>query len=420
MPYNVRQFGAVADGETRTTEQLQAAIDACAKAGGGTVLVPAGEYVTGTLWMRSHVTLHLEAGATLLGSHEPDDFPIWSSEWEGPGVKPGRASLICGEGLENVAITGRGAIDGRGQMWWDSQRLEPGVLRRPLLVRFVDSRNVLVETVTLRNSPMWTLSPLACDNVTVRGVTIHNPPDSPNTDGVNPDSCRNVRISDCHIDVGDDCITIKSGKETDGRRELRPCENICVTNCTLVHGHGGVVIGSEISGSIRNVVIGNCIFNGTDRGIRIKARRGRGGVVEDIRASNLVMDGVLCPIVVNLFYGCGAWGEAKVTDTHAYPVDEGTPRFRRLSFSHITARRAKYAAAYVLGLPEMYVDDLTISDTSIYLDETNTEAGQPAMSPVCGEHCRSGIVARHTRGLTLRDVRVFGQIGDAVNISDSV
>ena len=167
---------------------------------------------------------------------------------------------------------------------------------------------MLIEGVTFRNSPMWTVSPLACDNVVIRAVTVINPPDSPNTDGINPDSCRNVRISDCYVDVGDDCITIKSGKEDDARRELRACENIAVTNCTLLHGHGGVVIGSEISGSVRNVAISNCIFVGTDRGIRIKARRGRGGVVEDIRASNLVMDGVHCPIVVNLFYGCGAWG----------------------------------------------------------------------------------------------------------------
>jgi polygalacturonase len=419
VTFNVKQFGAVSDGETPTTAQLQSAINACGAAGGGTVLVPAGGYVTGTLWLRSRVTLHLEAGATLLGSQRPDDFPVWSSRWEGPGVKPGRAALICGENLDDVAITGRGTIDGRGRMWWDAQRREPGSLRRPLLVRLVDSRNVLVEGVTLRNSPMWTLSPLACDNVAVRGVTIHNPPDSPNTDGINPDSCRNVRVSDCHVDVGDDCIAIKSGKEDDGRRELRPCENVAVTNCTLVHGHGGVVIGSEISGSVRNVVISNCVFVGTDRGIRVKARRGRGGGVEDVRATNLVMDGVLCPIVVNLFYGWGAWGESKVTDLNPHPVDAGTPRFRRLSFSHITARRARYAAAYILGLPEMAVEDVTITDALLQLDPANAEAGQPAMASVCAEHCRAGVIARYTRGLTLRNVTVREQLGPPVDVTDS-
>jgi polygalacturonase len=419
MPYDVKQFSAISDGQTLTTQHLQAAIDACGAAGGGTVIVPAGRYVTGSLWLRSNVTLHLESGAVLLGSQRFDDFPKWSSRWEGPGVKQSRASLICGEGLENIAITGRGTIDGRGKIWWDSQRREPGVARRPILVRVVDCRNVLVEGVTLKNSPMWTLSPLACDNVNIRGVTIINPPDSPNTDGINPDSCHNVRISDCHVDVGDDCITIKSGKETDGRRELRACENVTITNCTLMHGHGGVVVGSEISGSIRNIAISNCVFVGTDRGIRIKARRGRGGVVKDVRASNLVMDGVNCPIVVNLFYGCGAWGEKKVTDRSSHPVNEGTPRFRRLRYSNITARRVKFAAAYVMGLPEMFVEDMVVENSSFLMDPDNTEAGEPAMAPDVGLHCRAGFIAKNVEKLTLRNVDVSDQLGPAVTVSDS-
>src|SRR5262249_28481439 len=132
MHYNVLDFGALPDGETLTTKQIQRAIDTCGTLGGGTVLIPSGNYVTGTLWLRSNLTLHLEAGATLLGSQNFDAFPKWSSQWEGPGVKQGRAALICGEGLENIAITGRGTIDGRGKIWWESQLKEPGVARRPL------------------------------------------------------------------------------------------------------------------------------------------------------------------------------------------------------------------------------------------------------------------------------------------------
>ena len=368
--------------------------------------------------MRSNITMHLEAGATLLGSQNVEDFPIWSSDWEGPGVKKSRAAMICGEGLENVAITGRGTIDGRGQMWWQSQRREPGKLRRPLLCRLIDCRNVLIEGVTFRNSPMWTVSPLACDNVVIRGITVLNPHDSPNTDGINPDSCRNVRISDCHVDVGDDCITIKSGKEDDGRRERRACENIAITNCTLLHGHGGVVIGSEISGSVRNIAISNCVFVGTDRGIRTKARRGRGGVVEDVRANNLVMDGVLCPIVVNLFYGCGAWGEKKVTDQSAHAVDEATPRFRRLRYSNITARRIKFAAAYILGLPEMYVEDVIIENSSFFLDSENRTAGVPAMAPGVPQLCRAGLIARNVEKLTMRNLDISDQLGPAISVND--
>jgi hypothetical protein len=417
MQYNVKQFGATGDGATNDTASLQATLDRCSAEGGGTVTVPAGNYVTGSLWLRSNLTLHVQAGATLLGSRTVDDFPVWTSKWEGPGVKPGRAALLCGEGLDNVAVTGRGTIDGRGDMWWDSYRAAPGKLRRPFLCRFVDCRNVLIEGVTFRNSPMWTVSPLACDNVTISRITVVNPPDSPNTDGINPDSCRNVRISDCHVDVGDDCITIKSGKEDEGRRQLRPCENITVTNCTLEHGHGGVVIGSEMSGSIRNVTISNCIFVGTDRGIRIKARRGRGGVVEDVRASDLVMDRVLCPIVLNLFYGCGAWGDPKVEDQTAQPVNEGTPRFRRLRFSNITARRIQYAAAYMVGLPEMFNEDVICENCSFFMDPDCTTGGAPAMAPGVADHCRAGVIARSIKRLTLRNIDISDQLGPAITIS---
>lgn len=417
MPFEVTRFGAQGDRPDVQTAELQAAIDACASAGGGTVLFPAGTYVTGALQLRSNVTIHLEAGATLRGSEREDDFPLWTSKWEGPNAVAGRRPLIGGEGLENVAITGRGTIDGHGKVWWERHRRVHDC-PRPWLIRLVDSKNVLIDGITCRNSPFWTVSPLACDNLTVSNVTIINPPDSPNTDGVNPDSCSNVRISNCHIDVGDDCITLKSGKEDDHRANLRACENIAITNCTLVHGHGGVVVGSEVSGSVRNVAISNCVFVGTDRGIRLKARRGRGGIVEDVRVSNLVMDGVLCPIVINLFYGCGNPTPESVDDTIVPPVDATTPRFRRLRFSNITALRAKYAAMYVLGLPEMFVEDVACSDVMIHLDPNNTEAGQPAMSPIVPNMCRAGVVVRNARGLTLRNVEIAHQVGEALHVSD--
>lgn len=420
MSYDITQFGAVADGKTYAGHAIQSAIDAAGAAGGGTVLVPPGTFLTGSLVLRSNVSLHLEPGSRLLGTGNPEHYPLWRSRWEGDAHdgQPGRAPMIGGEGLRNVAITGRGTIDGAGQWWWKNMKTMSPPNVRPTLIRFVDCYNLRIEGITVTNSPSWTVTPLACDNVTINGITVINPPDSPNTDGINPDSCRNVRISDCHIDVGDDCITIKSGKETDNRRKYQACENITITNCTLLHGHGGVVIGSEITGSVRNIAISNCVFIGTDRGIRIKARRGRGGVVEDIRASNLVMDGVLCPIVVNLFYGCGAWGDRKVTDTGPMPVNEGTPRFRRFRFSNITARRVKFAAAYVLGLPEMFVEDMVISDCSLYLDPDNTLAGEPAMASVVAKHCRAGLIARNVDQLVLRNVDVSHQIGPAFSVEN--
>jgi polygalacturonase len=421
MPYDVTEFGATGNGVAFDGRAIQRAIDAAAGAGGGTVVVPAGRFLSGSIVLRSDITLHLEAGAVLLGTGNPEHFPLWRSRWEGDdaGGQPGRMPLIGGEGLRNVAITGRGTIDGAGKWWWDNLKTMSPPNVRPTLLRFVDCYNVRVEGITAVNSPSWTVTPLACDNVTITGITVINPPDSPNTDGINPDSCRNVRISDCHIDVGDDCITIKSGKETDRRRQFRPCENVTITNCTLLHGHGGVVIGSEITGCVRNVAISNCVFVGTDRGIRIKARRGRGGVVEDIRASNLLMDGVLCPIALNLFYGCGAWGDRKVTETGPMPVDDGTPRFRRFRFSQITARRVKYAAAYILGLPERFAEDIVVSDSSFLLDPENTESGTPDMASVVGRHCRSGFVARNVDGLVLRDVDVSDQVGPAFRVENA-
>ncbi len=399
------------------TAALQRALDACGESGGGTLVVAPGRYITGTLWMRSNVTLHLEPGSVLTGAKDVAAFPVSTSRWEG-AAEPSHAGLIAGEGVHNIAITGRGIIDGTGPFWWDLFRQGRLQQFRPRLIRIVDCRDVLIDGITLTDSPAWAVNPTACDNVTITRLTIRNPADSPNTDGINPDSCSNVRISDCHIDVGDDCIAIKSGKEDDRRSRLRACENITITNCTMLHGHGGVVIGSEMSGDVRNVVISNCVFVGTDRGIRLKTRRGRGGVIENIRVCNVMMDGVLCPIVVNMFYGCGAWGEPKVEVRSAYPVDSGTPRIRRLRYGNITARNVKYAAAYVLGLPEMPVEDVGLSDISIELDPDNTQSGAPAMAPGVDGFCRAGMVLQHVRGLRLRNIDIVNHLGPRVLLRD--
>jgi polygalacturonase len=252
-----------------------------------------------------------------------------------------------------------------------------------------------------------------CDNVTIDRLTIHNPPDSPNTDGINPDSCRNVHISNCHIDVGDDCITLKSGSEALPPERRTPCENITITNCTLAHGHGGVVIGSETSGGVRNVVIANCVFTGTDRGLRLKSRRGRGGLVEDIRASNLIMDGVLCPFSLNLYYACGRWGDPFVADKTAQPVDEGTPRFRRITLSHVSARQAAVAAGFAWGLPEQPVEDLTLIDYRVSMN-AGAPGGYPDMADGLEWLRAAGLHLRNIRGLRLDAVDVCGQSGPAL------
>ncbi len=407
--FNVKDFGATGDGATNDTSALQAAVEAASQVGGGTVFVPASQYVTGSIFLRDNITLFIDAGAVLLGSENIADYPLVTMRWEGV-TKPTRAPLITGDGLHHIAVIGRGVINGRGEMWWTLHRAKTLDAPRPRLIAFANCTNVLIQDLTLLNSPAWTINPVRCENVTVDHVTISNPPDSPNTDGINPDSCRNVHISNCHIDVGDDCVTIKSGIETEARELYAPCENITVTNCTMVHGHGGVVIGSEMSGGVRNVVISNCVFVGTDRGIRLKSRRGRGGIVEDIRVTNLVMTDVLCPFTMNLYYHVNKRGDPFVSDKQPQPISDGTPIFRRIHFSHITARNAQSAAAFVYGLPEMPIEDISFADVSIAL-ATNAQASAPDMADDIPPMQRVGLWARNVRGLRLRDVRVENQIG---------
>jgi len=415
--YNVIDHGAIGDGQALETQAIQSAIEACNQAGGGTVYFPAGHYVTGPIFLRSNVTLHLDAGATLLGSENPADYPVIDGRWEGADQKT-FAPLITGYNLKNIAIVGRGTIDGRGSLWWKRHREKKLTYPRPRLISFSNCANVLIEGITATNSPAWTINPIHCENVNVDKVTVINPADSPNTDGINPDSCRYVRISNCYVSVGDDCITIKSGTQDNGRDHLSPCEHITITNCTMAHGHGGVVIGSETSGDVRNVVISNCVFTETDRGIRMKSRRGRGGVIEDIRVSNIVMQDVLCPFTMNLYYACGAWGDKTVADKQPHPVDDGTPRFRRIHLSNITARDAKYAAAFLYGLPEMPVEDISFSDISISMSP-DAEAGHPEMADDMELMQRAGFFVCNARRLRLHNIEVSGQLGPALMLKDS-
>ncbi|MBN1887677.1 MAG: glycoside hydrolase family 28 protein [Thermoflexales bacterium] len=415
--FNVLDYGAAGDGLTLDTRAFQAAIRACRQVGGGTVYVPAGRYVIGSIFLDSHVTLYLEAGATILGSENVQDYPVVEGRWEGTDRET-YAPLIAGSDLVNVAVVGRGTIDGRGEGWWKLHREKALAYPRPRLISLTRCVNVLIEGITLANSPAWTVNPVNCENVTVDKVTILSPADSPNTDGINPDSCRNVHISNCYISVGDDCIAIKSGQEDNGRQNLTPCENITITNCTMAAGHGGVVIGSEMSGGVRNVVISNCVFTQTDRGIRFKSRRGRGGVVEDIRVTNIVMTGVLCPFTMNLYYACGAWGDEVVSDKRPRPVTEGTPHFRHIHLANITARGARYAAAFLYGLPEAPVEDVSLSDVSISMSP-DAEEGYPEMADDMELMQRAGLFIRNARGLRLHNVEVTQQLGPALSVGDS-
>ena len=331
-------------------DAIQRAIDAAAARGGGRVSVPAGEYETAGLVLRSNVELHLEAGAVLRFVDDFDAYPVVNIRWEGY-EQPCHRPLVYAKNEVNVALTGLGTLEGQGKKWWTAFRAKTLSAARPCAVCFEDCTRVRMSDFVVRNSPSWTIHPVRCEDVTIDKLTIVNPFDSPNTDGIDPESCRNVRITGCHIDVGDDCIAVKAG--TEDALENVPCENIAITGCTMVHGHGGVVLGSEMSGGIRRVSIAGCVFDGTDRGIRIKSRRGRGGAVEDVSVTGVVMNDVLCPLVVNLMYFCGKDGKLPiVSDPNAQPVTEKTPHVRRIRMADIVVTNAKSAAACLYGLPE--------------------------------------------------------------------
>ncbi|MEK5477291.1 glycoside hydrolase family 28 protein [Paenibacillus sp. FSL R5-0407] len=415
--YDITDYGAVGDGQTLSTAAIQSAIDAAGAAGGGTVFVPAGTYVTGAIFMKSYIELNLSPGAVLSFSTNPEHYPVVTSRWEGV-LQQVHASCVFGQDLENIAITGSGKLDGNGQPWWDKKRNTPEELEypRPKLISFDGCRRVTLRDLNLVNSPSWTVNPIRCHDVTIDNLSIWNPADSPNTDGIDPESCRNVRISNCHIDVGDDCIAIKAG--TEDTAERISCENITIANCTMVHGHGGVVLGSEMSGDIRNVTITGCVFQHTDRGIRLKSRRGRGGIVEDIRISNIVMDDVLCPFILNLYYFCGPRGKDKyVWDKNPYPVTEETPRFRRIHFANITARRVHAAAGFLYGLAEQYISEITFDHIDISMAE-NAIPGVPAMMTGIREMNNRGFFLGNVRDIRFHHVTIEKHEGPAIHVEN--
>lgn len=377
MPVNVKEFGAIGDGESTDTRAIQNAVDACADNGGGTVIVPPGDYVTSPVFLRSNTEFRISAWATLLGSKSFEEYPLIRSR-DG-GIEREMYALLTAEDAENVAITGRGTVDGRGAAWWKPYRQDQEVFAeydlnredqypppeevtiqspRPRLITLIRCEDVLIRDLTLRNSPCWTVHPLYCETVTVDNVSIFNPEDSPNTDGINPDSCRNVRISNCHLDVGDDCVTLKSGYDEDGLRVDEPLENVVVTDCTMKLGHGGVVIGSETSGDVRNVAVSNCVIDRTYRGLRVQTARGRGGVIENVRASNIVMHDIQ--------------KEALTVSTH-YDSDPGPPESQSeavpevsdVHYSGIVVDGVDTAAT-VRGLPEQRVENVTLANARIH------------------------------------------------------
>ena len=405
--FTITDFGAVGDGVTDNTEAFRKAIAACTEAGGGKVIIPAGLWLTGPIILASRLELHAQAGATIMFSTNFDDYPLILSTYEGwETVRC--TSPLDGEGLEDIAITGPGVFDGGGDAWryvkkwkltelqwnkltktgvvdgdswWpteqglngaklvdrlisegvkDPKAFEPARdYLRPNLLSLRRCKRLLLDGPTFQNSPAWNVHPWASQHVTLRNLTIRNPWYGQNGDGLDLESCRYALVENCTFDVGDDAICMKSGKDKEGRERGIPSEYIIIRNCIVYHGHGGFVVGSEMSGGVRCVEVSDCTFMGTDIGIRFKTARGRGGVVEDILMKNIRMiniDGEA--ISFSMFYegkeGSGTLSEDK------HPITDETPVFRNLHMEDIVCTGAE-VAFLIKGLVEVPMEGLTLT-----------------------------------------------------------
>jgi polygalacturonase len=427
---NVKNFGAIGDGQAEDTAMLQAAILACPN--GGTVYLPEGTYLTGPLFLKSHITIELAEKAVLLGITDRNKYPIlpgytpttdgtdeyYLGTWEGNPLTS-MASLITGINVENVKIIGKGTIDGNAQNgdWWIDVKNKKRAWR-PRTVFLAYCKDIVIQGVKVQNSPAWTMHPYFSKNIKFLDMAIDNPYNSHNTDGIDPESCENVEIIGVTISVGDDCIAIKSGKLFMGKKFKKPSDNFIIRNCLMEKGHGSVVVGSEIAGGVKNIHVSQCLFKETDRGLRIKTRRGRGedSVLDQINFSNIKMDGVYTPFVINMYYYCDPDGKSEyVYSKEALPVDDMTPSIKRLTFTDITCQNSEVAAAFFYGLPESPIEAVSLKNIVFEFKE-EAQKGVPAMMSFLEPVSKMGIFARHIKQLTLDNVKVIGYQGKEKDI----
>jgi polygalacturonase len=417
---NIKDFGGVGDGITLNTEAFAKAIDALSKKGGGKLVVPQGVWHTGPIVLKSHINLHLNAGAVILFAADETLYPFVDISFEGLDTRRCQSPLSA-NGATDISITGKGVIDGNGQYWrpvkkakvteahWKSllaipgsQEMKPGYwvpsagyakgeqganmnvpnakteaewnaikrFVRPVMVSLVKCKNVHLKGVIFQNSPAWNLHPLMCENVIIEDVLVRNPSYAQNGDALDLESCKNALIINSRFDAGDDGICIKSGKDADGRRRGIPCENVVVKGCTVFAGHGGFVVGSEMSGGVKNILVDQCQFLGTDVGLRFKSTRGRGGIVEKIYIKNISMTDIKTDaITFNMYYGGKSVAEMLADGDNPdnvtkMPVTEETPIFRHIDIKNIICNGAGRAMEFN-GLPEMPIDDISLNDITI-------------------------------------------------------
>lgn len=412
--FNIVDFGAKPDGKTLNTEIINQTINDCSNKGGGVVLIPDGYWLTGPVKLKSNVNLHLANNAFLQFSSDFNQYKIIEGNYEGkPSAR--NESPIMATDVENVAITGGGIIDGNGDAWrmvgkdkltekeWKTKLASGGLVSddgklwfpsaktkkahiekssvlltptknlsdfepikdylRPNLVVITRCNNVLLEGVTFQNSPAWNLHPLMSENLTIRGITVKNPDYAQNGDGIDIESCKNVLLEASIFDVGDDAICIKSGKDEEGRKRNMPTENVIIRNNTVYAGHGGFVVGSEMSGGARNIFVSDCSFIGTDKGLRFKTTRGRGGIVEKIYIRNINMSNIVNEaIYFDMYY----WTKPPLPNqkVEVPQVSIETPQFRDIEISNVVCNGAE-KGIFIRGLPEMAVENIHMTDLNL-------------------------------------------------------
>lgn len=453
----ITDFGAVGDGVTLNTDAFAKAIEQVHAKGGGRVIVPRGIFLTGPIVIKSNVNLFLEKNSMILFSSDFNLYPIVDASFEGLNTKRCQ-SPISAHGAENIAITGYGVIDGSGDAWrptkrekltdrhWrelvnsggvtDSlqkiwypsesslrgqafcvdQNVPVGLVTdeewesirdflRPVLLNFVSCKNILLEGVTFQNSPAWNLHPLMSENIIINRITVRNPWYSQNGDGIDIESCKNTLIVNSSFDVGDDAICMKSGKNEDGRARAIPTENVIVSNCVVYHGHGGFVVGSEMSGDVRNISVKHCSFIGTDVGLRFKSNRGRGGVVENIWISHINMINIPTdPLTFNLYYGgksaieaIEAGDDPSAEAAKVPPVTIETPAFRNIFISGIVSNGSN-RPMHFNGLPEMKVENVVV-ENSVF-------------------NARNGAEISRAKGVTISNVVLDVENGEALILEE--
>ena len=423
---SVKEFGAVGDGVHEDTSAIQAAINMLPA--GGRLLFPAGTYLTLPVQLRSHITLELSEGAKLLASTDRERFPII------PGfatdVLTGREipfasfegleqasyqSIIHGEYVEDVNLIGSGTVDGNAQNgdWWKDFKSFPA--KRPQLLFLNRCNRITVHGVQFCNSPAWNLHPYYSKHISFYDCSVTAPKVSPNTDACDPESCDSVNIIGCKFSVGDDCIAIKSGKIETCRKYRSPANRHVIRNCLMAYGHGAVTLGSEAACGVTNLSVTQCLFQKTDRGLRIKSRRGRGkdSVINNVRFDNIRMESVLTPIVINQFYNCCdpdshseyVWSREKL------PVDDRTPRFGSFRFTNMECIGAEVAACYIDGLPEVPIEKITMENISIGFS-AEAQPGVPSMKEFAQPQCRMGLYMDNVKHIRLHNVTLDGVEGE--------